>query len=39
MHEELVEDKLKTHDTRLNNHANRLDKLEQNDAKKEGSNS
>ena len=35
MHEELVEDKLKTHDKRLNNHADRLDKIEQSDAKKE----
>lgn len=35
MHEEVIEDKLLTHDKRLNNHAERLDKLEQNDAKKE----
>ncbi|HAT4219475.1 hemolysin XhlA family protein [Clostridium perfringens] len=35
MHEELVEDKLKTHDKRLNDHAKRIDQLEQNDAKKE----
>lgn len=29
MNEELVKDKLKTHDERLNNHGARLDKLEQ----------
>lgn len=32
MHEELVEDKLKTHENRINNHADRLDKLEQGQA-------
>lgn len=35
MNEELIEDKLKTYNIRLNNHGDRLDKLEQNDAKKE----
>jgi hypothetical protein len=29
MNEELVRDKLETHDKRLNNHGERLDKLEQ----------
>lgn len=29
MNEELVKDKLETHDKRLNNHGERLDKLEQ----------
>lgn len=29
MNEELVSDKLETHDIRLNNHGDRLDKLEQ----------
>ncbi|AIY83224.1 hemolysin XhlA family protein [Clostridium baratii] len=32
MNEELIKDKLKTHDTRLNNHADRIDKLEQGQA-------
>lgn len=31
MNDELVEHQIKVHDTRLNNHADRLDKLEQND--------
>lgn len=35
MNEELLEDKLKTHDRRLNNHADRLDKLERNDSRQE----
>lgn len=35
MHEDLIEDKLKTHDTRLNDHAKRIDQLERSDAKKE----
>ncbi|MZK53511.1 hemolysin XhlA family protein [Clostridium beijerinckii] len=29
MNEELIKDKLETHDKRLNNHGDRLDKLEQ----------
>jgi predicted nuclease with TOPRIM domain len=29
MHEELIKDKLETHERRLNNHGDRLDKLEQ----------
>ncbi|NFH79096.1 hypothetical protein FDA09_06730 [Clostridium botulinum] len=32
MNEELVKDKLATHDRRLNNHGDRLDKLEQDNA-------
>ncbi|NFH81757.1 hypothetical protein FDA09_16720 [Clostridium botulinum] len=32
VNEELVKDKLKTHNDRLNNHSNRLDKLEQDNA-------
>lgn len=32
MNEELVEHQLKVHDDRLNNHANRIDKLEQDGA-------
>lgn len=32
MNEELIRDKLETHDTRLNNHGYRLDKLEQDSA-------
>jgi predicted nuclease with TOPRIM domain len=32
MNEELLKDKLETHDTRLNNHSYRLDKLEQDSA-------
>lgn len=31
MNEELVEHQLKVHDNRLNNHSDRIDKLEQND--------
>lgn len=33
MNEELIKDKLETHDKRLNNHADRLDKLEQNQSR------
>ncbi|NFF66850.1 hypothetical protein FDF69_08045 [Clostridium sporogenes] len=33
MNEELMQDKIKTHDTRLNNHAGRIDKLEQNQSR------
>lgn len=29
MRDELIEDKVKTHDIRLNNHGDRIDKLEQ----------
>lgn len=29
MNDELIRDKLETHDTRLNNHSERIDKLEQ----------
>ena len=29
MNEELIQDKLETHEKRINNHGNRLDKLEQ----------
>lgn len=32
MNEELIKDKLETHDTRLNNHGYRIDKLEQDSA-------
>lgn len=32
MNEELVKDKIETHDKRLNNHGERLDKLEQDNA-------
>ncbi|NFN81201.1 hypothetical protein FDB25_12345 [Clostridium botulinum] len=32
MNDELVKDKLETHDRRLNNHGDRLDKLEQDNA-------
>ncbi|WP_315081336.1 hemolysin XhlA family protein [uncultured Clostridium sp.] len=32
MNDELVKDKLATHDRRLNNHGDRLDKLEQDNA-------
>jgi len=32
MNEELIRDKLETHDIRLNNHGHRLDKLEQDSA-------
>lgn len=31
MNEELVEHQLRVHDNRLNNHSDRIDKLEQND--------
>ena len=33
MNEELIKDKLKTHDKRLNDHAGRIDKLEQNQSR------
>ncbi|BDR71233.1 hypothetical protein K144313037_p20200 (plasmid) [Clostridium tetani] len=33
MNEELIRDKLGTHDKRLNDHAGRLDKLEQNQSR------
>lgn len=32
MTEDLIEDKLKTHEQRLNNHGDRIDKLEQDNA-------
>lgn len=32
MNEELIKDKLETHDKRLNNHGDRIDKLEQGQA-------
>ncbi|MGG7160249.1 hemolysin XhlA family protein [Clostridium baratii] len=32
MNDELIKDKLETHDTRLNNHGDRIDKLEQGQA-------
>jgi predicted nuclease with TOPRIM domain len=32
MNEELIKDKIETHNNRLNNHAGRLDKLEQDNA-------
>lgn len=32
MNEELIKDKLETHDIRLNNHGNRIEKLEQDSA-------
>ncbi|AWZ50041.1 hypothetical protein C3495_14455 (plasmid) [Clostridiaceae bacterium 14S0207] len=33
MNEELIQDKLNVHDKRLNNHADRIDKLEQNQSR------
>lgn len=35
MNEELLEHKVKIHDDRINNHADRIDRLEQNDVKKD----
>ncbi|BDR73317.1 hypothetical protein K144316041_20250 [Clostridium tetani] len=33
MNGELIQDKIKTHETRLNNHGERIDKLEQNQSR------